>query len=307
LDDGHELYIEDNIITTNDLFTDGTRAARYVARYNTINITDGDAVSPLFDAHGNQPTNICGTMEASIYGNYVIDPYNKIGTFFDQRGGMSAVFLNRSTNSPSAAYTIRNEYAETGSAQCNTTNPQPQYVTNSYYWANHMGEAAIPRYSISDCCSEQAENLQFWLQRNGTFDGTGSVSNGGGVGCGPIASRSLTCTPGVAYWATGQSCTDLAGMVGANPSTPISGTLYKCTAPDTWTAYYTPYTYPHPLRGEATLEGDVNADGLVDIADIRACLGHILGTQDWGEAADVNGDGKVDALDIQWIVNNLLD
>jgi len=36
-------------------------------------------------------------------------------------------------------------------------------------------------------------------------------------------------------------------MVGKNPTTPISGTLYKCTATNTWTAYYTPYAYPHPL------------------------------------------------------------
>jgi len=40
-------------------------------------------------------------------------------------------------------------------------------------------------------------------------------------------------------------------MVGTNPSTPISGTLYKCTSANTWTAYYTPYTYPHPLRLES--------------------------------------------------------
>src|SRR4029077_6545981 len=26
------------------------------------------------------------------------------------------------------------------------------------------------------------------------------------------------------------------------------GVLYKCTAPNTWTLYYTPYIYPHPLR-----------------------------------------------------------
>jgi hypothetical protein len=39
-------------------------------------------------------------------------------------------------------------------------------------------------------------------------------------------------------------------MAGVDPPTPISGTLYKCTAINTWTAYYTPYTYPHPLRNE---------------------------------------------------------
>lgn len=51
--------------------------------------------------------------------------------------------------------------------------------------------------------------------------------------------------------------------------------------------------------------GDVNGDGRVNEADIQACAGHILGLQDWGEAADVNGDGKADVLDIQRIVNIL--
>ena len=38
-----------------------------------------------------------------------------------------------------------------------------------------------------------------------------------------------TCTPLVAYWATDTS------------------TLYQCSSPNIWTAYYTPYVYPHPL------------------------------------------------------------
>lgn len=37
-------------------------------------------------------------------------------------------------------------------------------------------------------------------------------------------------------------------MVGTSPATPIAGTLYRCYPTNTWTAYYTPYTYPHPLR-----------------------------------------------------------
>jgi hypothetical protein len=50
-----------------------------------------------------------------------------------------------------------------------------------------------------------------------------------GTGSGTYAAIPSACTTGVAYWATDQN------------------TLYKCTATNTWTAFYTPYTYPHPL------------------------------------------------------------
>jgi hypothetical protein len=49
-------------------------------------------------------------------------------------------------------------------------------------------------------------------------------------------------------------------------------------------------------------EGDVNHDGEVDVSDVHACADHILGWQDWGEAADINQDGVVNVLDVQEIV-----
>jgi hypothetical protein len=59
-----------------------------------------------------------------------------------------------------------------------------------------------------------------------------------GMGFGTLANRPATCTTssepgaGVGYFATDQG---------------PQGTLYTCSAANTWTAYYTPYTYPHPL------------------------------------------------------------
>jgi hypothetical protein len=64
------------------------------------------------------------------------------------------------------------------------------------------------------------------------FDGTT------GMGFGTLANRPTSCTTnseggaGVGYFAT--------------DSGP-QGTLYTCSATNTWTTYYTPYTYPHPL------------------------------------------------------------
>lgn len=63
-----------------------------------------------------------------------------------------------------------------------------------------------------------------------------------GVGTGTFTQLPASCTVGVAFWVTdrGGNWNTVAG--GAN-----DGALYKCTSTNTWTLYYTPYTYPHPL------------------------------------------------------------
>ena len=86
-----------------------------------------------------------------------------------------------------------------------------------------------------------AENVDFWNQ-NTSFDGLS------GIGCGNLSSMPATCTVGVGYWVTEQNCSGVdATNIGINPTTQIDGTLYKCTATDTWSAYYVPFDYPHPL------------------------------------------------------------
>jgi hypothetical protein len=73
-----------------------------------------------------------------------------------------------------------------------------------------------------------------------------------GMGFGTLANRPSSCTHpvapngenggGVAYWATDQGEWN---SMSAGPD----GQLYRCSATNTWSVAYIPYTYPHPLQG----------------------------------------------------------
>ena len=239
------LYFEDNIFTNTTTFSDCQFSGRYLYRYNTISVNMDQY--PLFDMHGNQSSGgRTGAIEGmyscfggEIYGNQINASSYEVN-FLDQRGGSTLVFFNNVTTPATTFIKVREENPDSEEP---TTSTQPQHVSNSYFWNNrkNLNQSLLAVYPTERIGDIPLANRDFWAQGD-TFNGTS------GVGCGTLASRPSTCTTGVGYWATNQSCSDLTGLVGANPTTPISGTLYQCTATNTWTAYYTPYTYPHPLR-----------------------------------------------------------
>jgi hypothetical protein len=113
-------------------------------------------------------------------------------------------------------------------------------VTGILGWPN---QALIPIYEWLNtwthppCCnngywnadSPSTQNRDYYLY-------TASFTGASGTGSGLLSARPSTCTAGpggnqngVAYWATD------------------TNTLYVCNPTNTWTTYYTPYTYPHPL------------------------------------------------------------
>ena len=102
-----------------------------------------------------------------------------------------------------------------------------------------------------------------------------SGSQTGGVCVGTFANLPTSCSAnphggaGVGYWATDQGSWNTSG--GNNmQSYAGQGQLYVCTATNTWSLYYTPYTYPHPLTtgsgttGSGTPSSPTNLQAVVN-------------------------------------------
>jgi hypothetical protein len=240
------MYFEDNEFTGfTSCVSDCQYANRYAFRYNLMRPA-GD-LWPMFDLHGNWPQDTgcdgCGAFSCfggEIYGNHIVAPSNHV-RLIDQRGGKMLVFGNL-LDVGSADLQIREEYAD---SLCATSNPLPQHVSDSYFWNNRVAGEDVPAHITTDCslCVENglAEDVDLF-NFEPAFDGTS------GVGCGPLADRPASCTPGVGYWATTQPCDAVdPATVGPQPPTPVSGTLFRCTAADTWTTFYVPLVHPHPL------------------------------------------------------------
>ena len=226
------MYLEDNHFTLADqavIYSE--QGARWCFRHNTIDATAcTNGMYPVFDAHGNQPGAHHANMGLEIYEN-TIDLGSKGAALLAQRGGKALLYNNALTTSMSVWTLVREEYDDSLNPQA--TNPisgQPQHVSDSYYWNNRKNGAVNITPTIDMTVDyggaigivPQA-NRDVWFEK-ADFNGTS------GVGFGLLSSRPRTCTTGVGYWATDTK------------------TLYRSAVTNTWSVYYTPYPYPHPLR-----------------------------------------------------------
>ena len=274
------VFFEDNYFLHNDNYQQilvGSVGGAFVARYNTFDYSArGSSYFYTSDTHGAQPGPTYSANGGEIYGNKIIGT-GIIGEF---RGGIHKIFYNKviTSYSPRESITLWETYSPVyskattvytcpagslyaGTKTC-SVDGRSQNVEKSYFWNNRYGAESssgnLIGYNVllgggvyPDPSETRAKalraNTDYWLH-NPSCSGSSCMS---GVGCGNTLPSS--CTQGTGYWLTDQSCSTIpSGSYGPNPSTPLSGTLYRCEPTNTWKAYYTPYTYPHPLRSGET-------------------------------------------------------
>lgn len=160
-----------------------------------------------------------------------------------------------------------------GIKKCGSTG-QPYYVNDTYIFQNRHGATgstlmtSVTSSSGGTGTPERCpvskgytaalaarEGFEWWRDNTNCVSGGACAS---GIGCG--TTLPTTCTAGTGFWLTNQSCSQLTTAnvgAGGNPATKAqTGTFYRCSPTNTWSVYYTPYTYPHPLREDAPTDTD---------------------------------------------------
>lgn len=192
-------------------------------------------------------------IKSENYGNLFTNVEANILEWATLRGSWTLMFNNLMNSGIGDRRPEYSQYScDTCISEVDRESTDSMHIQNTYVWNNIAGSTVMNLTKNLDMCEGSPGSPYTitadidYFNYDATFDGTS------GVGCGTLASRPACasgCTLGVGYWATTQSCDTITPMVGVSPSTPISGTLYKLTGAGTWTQIFTPYQYPHPLRG----------------------------------------------------------
>jgi hypothetical protein len=128
-----------------------------------------------------------------------------------------------------------------------TPTGSPRQVLDPVYEMGdtHSGNFGSPVYLATPSMLANRD-VYYEVSTSAQTSATSPFNGTTGTGFGVYAYMPKTCTTGVGYLATDQGHWNQA--TGGE-----QGELYICTATNTWTMSYEPYTYPHPLTGGSTV------------------------------------------------------
>ena len=250
------VFIEDNTFNFTGSYPDGAMdnygGSRVVFRHNTI-------IGTYFGNHGADSGPYRGQHTFEFYDNTFTNSNAAIFIPIFLRSGTGMIFNNTITGNYNGGdhsielsnYRSCTSYSPWG--KCDGTSAWDENQTGAtgyacldqaghvfthnqggsnqlvplYAWKNTLNGAEKDTKPDGSACNENTAHNQAdrdYYNYTATFDGTS------GVGQGLLSARPASCTPLTAYFATD------------------TNTLYQCASPNTWTTYYAPYTYPHPLQ-----------------------------------------------------------
>jgi hypothetical protein len=342
----NNLFIEDNTFNDQCLLnagnaaidTDGGRFT-WVIRHNTF-------TNARIEHHGYY-WSFPGPANSEVYGNTLTmtcGPDTLDGSYAikHQGSGEWIVFNNtvNSTGGKGAAHILQNYRSFYDSSnECDGSRPEDGnrspvsthhgYPCNrqpgrnaagvlkpQYYWNNRWGDGSAISMNLScadqgipNYCSTHVQANRDYYQGGAAVQNspTSPFNGSSNMGFGTLANRPLTCSSGftdpadAGHGGVGYFATDVGPQ----------GTLYQCSAPNAWTVYYTPFTYPHPLvtgtpppppAGSAC---DLNGDSATNVSDVQMCVNQAIGVAACG-SADINKDGSCNVVDVQRDVNAAL-
>jgi hypothetical protein len=246
------IYFENNTIGFSSPYSgspgwlESGQGGRIVVRYNLWNDANTTG-SEYWDIHGLQTPNSTGgncqqysTMIAEYYGNLRVNTQSAYRAMY-LRGGWLMQFNNVITGLGSPSHT----FGEYSCDECAAFGVYPQHISNTYFW-NNLDDGTIKGLEKQfDACTTYTitENRDYFNYNSSCT----STSCPIGIGCGSTPPTG-TCSTGTGYWVTSYSpCYSAPSTMAEMKTITQAGRFYKCTAPNTWTLYYQPYTYPHPL------------------------------------------------------------
>ncbi len=225
------IYFEDNTFTTNpgdpnNAWLQAYYGARTVVRYNTFNHT-------AFDNHGT--TGMVGGRWYEIYNNTYT---GIVGAPSNIRAGGGLVWGNKGVGT--------HYFCEEDSgypALYQVGRGQNQVLFPVYTFLNQQSV-------VLNACEAPAVPGMVAFNRDVYNDTTSANCTAGGSctqGVGVGTTLPTSCATNTGFWNT-----TAGGNWDTTNQTTNDGALFKCTSANTWTLYYIPLQYPHPVVGQGT-------------------------------------------------------